>query len=54
MPDRIKAAKFLRESAAELRRMAGNRTPASQQLLELAERQEREAEKLEASAKAHP
>ncbi len=52
MPDRIEAAKFLRESAAMLRKMALNRTPMAQQLIELAEKQERTAQELEASFKS--
>jgi len=51
MPDRLQAAKSLRESAARLREIARNRTPTSPQLIEIAEQQERQAEALEASAK---
>jgi hypothetical protein len=51
MPDRLEAAKFLRDSAAMLRKMAANRTPTAHLLTELAEKQEQTAERLEASFK---
>jgi hypothetical protein len=48
--DRFENAEFLRKSAATLRGIARNQTALSPELIEIAEQQEREAEKIEAAA----
>ena len=50
MTGRLENVEFLRKSAARLREIARNPTALSPDLIEIAEQQEREAEKLEAAA----